>query len=424
MKFFVSALSFLAASSSLFCISNAAAGEYKSRVISEARYPGKPDISRAETNAHAFATTIEQLGADTEFLQNLNRSEFVQNVIEFSKKSDADGYIFYYTGRVALVDRDLYFLPDDEDITEVKEAAFKGVSLKSLISQFDKTKSKIIFVNGLEKDIALISSINGDDRIDLGGSDANLYFSFSFTSAPPDAEVDDFTTSAIKSLVNAVEPERSQSDAEDPKGTSDNAAYAQSYGHLPTQFLATPQPRLSGDLPPDAAKEYIKRGDDLLNGTGGEKNAAAALRLYIKAADLGNLDRAIQIADIYDTGNGVPVDNDLATNWYMKAGAAGEFYIGRRLQFGPGRPQWQYKAPFYLAGGQMNLAMPWLRKSVEHGYVEAKAYIGQWYEASEDPNEYKIGEKLYTQGAEAGDKQAMIMLAHYYGDETLSLIHI
>jgi hypothetical protein len=93
---------------------------------------------------------------------------------------------------------------------------------------------------------------------------------------------------------------------------------------------------------------------------------------YRKAADLGNIEAEIRLAECYRDGRGAPRDMAQAASWYRKAAEqdnlAGELHL----------------AALYRDGGagfprDMAQAAGWYRKAADQGNADAQATLGSLY---------------------------------------------
>ncbi len=89
-------------------------------------------------------------------------------------------------------------------------------------------------------------------------------------------------------------------------------------------------------------------------------NIDSALRIYNKAALLGDGDSCLNLGHIYDVGDGVEEDKDKALDLYKKAW---------RISHRPS--SCNNIAIIYLEKGRMNLAIKWWNKAVDLGHGDA-----------------------------------------------------
>ena len=69
-----------------------------------------------------------------------------------------------------------------------------------------------------------------------------------------------------------------------------------------------------------------------MQGTGGlAMDKVAANRLLIEAAEAGHARGMRALAHQYEKGDGIPIDNKKAKDWYEKAAAAGDDYAKKKL---------------------------------------------------------------------------------------------
>jgi predicted aspartyl protease len=95
------------------------------------------------------------------------------------------------------------------------------------------------------------------------------------------------------------------------------------------------------------------------NGDGVPKDAEAAARWYLKAAEQGYADAQYSLGWMYDAGEGVPKNAALAAQWYRRAADQGnadaQFSLASMYEGGRGVVK------------DINLAVQWYRKAAEQG---------------------------------------------------------
>jgi len=101
------------------------------------------------------------------------------------------------------------------------------------------------------------------------------------------------------------------------------------------------------------------------------QNAPEAFRWYRSAAERGNVDAQIQVAYMYQQGDGVPKDGAQALEWYRKAAEQGSAragrYIGEAFHFGYGIPK------------NLEEAVRWYKWAAEEGDIQAYESLGYYY---------------------------------------------
>ena len=130
-----------------------------------------------------------------------------------------------------------------------------------------------------------------------------------------------------------------------------------------------------------------------------------------KLGEQGNAVDQINLAVMYEDGNGVPKDFEQALYWYTKAAEQGnsdaQYYIGFFYYEGDGVPQDSEKGLY------------WLTKAAEQGYVEAQKKLGLIYADSNDvPQDWDKAIYYFTKAAEQGDADAqnLVGVLYYKGD--------
>ena len=156
-----------------------------------------------------------------------------------------------------------------------------------------------------------------------------------------------------------------------------------------------------------AATQADNAGISDLNGQGGHKDYAAAIKSFQKAVALGSVDAAYQMGRVYEYGYGVVPDDKKAAEWYrMAAGkghASAEFYLGYFYDEGRGTKQ------------DFGQAMFWYREAALQGNAAAENNIGYLYDhgrgVKADP---KQAMQWYQRSAEAGDGAAASNIGWLY----------
>jgi uncharacterized protein len=101
-------------------------------------------------------------------------------------------------------------------------------------------------------------------------------------------------------------------------------------------------------------------------GEGVPKNAAEAVKWYRRAADQGDATAQANLGGMYEDGAGVPEDWGEAARWYRKSAeqdnASGQFRLGRAYQFGIGVHQ------------NRKLAVEWFQKASGNGNAQARYF--------------------------------------------------
>lgn len=85
----------------------------------------------------------------------------------------------------------------------------------------------------------------------------------------------------------------------------------------------------------------------------------------LEKAAKGNLDAQIELAYIYESGTGVPVDKQKAIAWYRKAAEQGSAHA----QFSLAR---QYQSQDGVPNPQATEGIKWYRRAADQGHVNAK----------------------------------------------------
>jgi hypothetical protein len=98
----------------------------------------------------------------------------------------------------------------------------------------------------------------------------------------------------------------------------------------------------------------------------------AAFKEMLPLAEQGNIDAQFWIADMYDSGKGVPENDKAAVKWYTKAAEQGyakaQYRLGSMYYDGEGIPQ-NYKT-----------AAKWYTKAAGQGIASGQGILGLMYE--------------------------------------------
>ncbi len=108
------------------------------------------------------------------------------------------------------------------------------------------------------------------------------------------------------------------------------------------------------------------------NGQGLEQDDELAVFWYRKAAEQGYASGQFNLGWMYDNGRGLEQDDELAVYWYRKAAeqghARGQFNLGLMYQNGRGIEQ------------DDELAVFWYRKAADQGYARGQGNLGWMYQ--------------------------------------------
>ena len=143
------------------------------------------------------------------------------------------------------------------------------------------------------------------------------------------------------------------------------------------------------------------------NGQGVEKDDAKAAECYQKAADAGHLDAQNRLAYSYLNGFGVEQDDDKAYFWYKKAADAGSALgmdnLGLLYDYGRGVEQ------------DSEQAVSWYKKAAELGESDAMNNLGFSYENGRGvEQDYEKAAEWYRKAAEVGSYIAQSNLGTFY----------
>ncbi len=145
------------------------------------------------------------------------------------------------------------------------------------------------------------------------------------------------------------------------------------------------------------------------NGEGVVTDKAEAARLFRKSADLGNAEAMTILATLYTTGEGIAPDKVEAARLFRKAADLGNPAAMRNLGVA-------YREGRGVAK-ELTEAARWFRKSADLGDTNGLFYLGYAYETgggvAQNPAE---AAKLYRQAADLGNASAMRNLGVAYRD--------
>jgi predicted aspartyl protease len=141
--------------------------------------------------------------------------------------------------------------------------------------------------------------------------------------------------------------------------------------------------------------------DDLARAVrSGDVLALAQLRAL---GDKGDVIAQFNLGVIYESGDGVPKDHELAAQWYLKAAEQGdadaEYQMGWMNEAGEGVPK------------NAALAAQWYRKASEQGSADAEFSLGSMFrEGRGVPKDLAVAAQWYRKAAEQGDAVAQATL--------------
>lgn len=183
---------------------------------------------------------------------------------------------------------------------------------------------------------------------------------------------------------------------------------------------AAAQHRLGGlyDLEPDGAELAVywwrkaaeqgcapamnDLGANYQNGSGVEKNSAAALEWYRRAAELGNSMAMANLGRVYELGEGVPADERLMVHWYRKGAelnsSDAQLALGHCYETGHGVVQ------------NHALAAYWYSRAAALGEPVAWLRLGCLYDSGMGvPHDVSLAVRFYRRAAEQGCRRRSII---------------
>ena len=138
-----------------------------------------------------------------------------------------------------------------------------------------------------------------------------------------------------------------------------------------------------------------------------KKDYQTAFQIYKSLAEQGNPRAQNNLGNMYDTGQGVDQDLNLAAAWYKKAAeqdhVIAQYNLGNMYDIGQGLPQ------------NFEEAKKWYTKAAENGYAKAQHNLGDMYSrgkgVEKDPEE---AAEWYQKAADQGFDKAQFNLGHMY----------
>lgn len=133
----------------------------------------------------------------------------------------------------------------------------------------------------------------------------------------------------------------------------------------------------------------------------------SAIKYITIAAEKGCVAAMMHLAQIYEEGDGVDVDEDESIEWYKRAAANGDYEAIR----------------YFIEDIALDYAqepLEWCTKVAEHGDTAAQLYLAEIYRDGNGVEiDFEESLKWYKLAAEGGDRDAIYHLGHiyYYGDE-------
>src|SRR5512140_392142 len=165
-----------------------------------------------------------------------------------------------------------------------------------------------------------------------------------------------------------------------------------------------------GTVAPDSVPSRAEGGDaraqlEMAMRAERDKDYAAAMRWYAKAAQQGDLAAAMNLAQMYENGIGMPVDIREALSRYTELADQGHYEARYRV------------AVLQLRANNLPEAVKRLRKAVEHEDARAMVDLGQLYEQGRGvPQDANRAAALYQQAAPQSTWAKARLGAMYLGD--------
>lgn len=150
----------------------------------------------------------------------------------------------------------------------------------------------------------------------------------------------------------------------------------------------------------DATTAYFM-AERYYNGSFGVKpDHAEAAKWYARAAEQGQEEAQLKLAELYYQGDGIGEDHDKAAELLKPLADKGNGKAELRM---------------YHLTDSMEESLGWLRRAVEHGSAAAAYRLGCCYEEGIDvEQDMAKAFELYKKGAEGGDCDAQYALVNCY----------
>jgi len=205
--------------------------------------------------------------------------------------------------------------------------------------------------------------------------------------------------------------------------------YFNGYGMRMDRTEAVKWYRKAADQGYAEAQYWLAQAYETGEGVKQGKNLAEAMKWYQKAADQGYAPAQFKIASAYETGNGKKKDLAEAVNWYRKAAVQGHAEAQKKLkttelllnaQNGSAEAQYQLAQAYETGDGvpkDLAKAIDWYKKAADQGHAEAQFRLAQAYETGEGVKQGKnLAEamKWYQKAADQGYAPAQFRIASAY----------
>ncbi len=416
---------FLIALASGLLASQGHAADRVALVIGQANYSAATPLPQALTDTDAIVATLQQLNFETVSVTDATRSILSDALAQFADRAaGAEIAVLYYSGHGISAGQNNYLLPIDAHPSNGVRIRLDAIDLQDAISMLSKAKNKLVLINTATNNpfLATFNSSIADVQADnsfapVKDAGATLFVSQAQTLATDTEEPSSYVTRIIEAMGQPDADLASALAATAAKIDSKDASKIVQFGSIPARLRLGMETGAQDATVTDNGAQFNQLGDEFRDGRGREKNAAMALVMYLKAASHGAQDRAAVIAEMYDTGTGAPRDPDKATEWYGKAGAEGEYLIGRRHEFGNGiRRDFDGSAADAVKDpSELAEAAVWYKRSAEHGYAPAQSYLGYLHTAGRIVEKNSsLGESWLLKAAGQNYVPAMMDLGVFY----------
>lgn len=137
-----------------------------------------------------------------------------------------------------------------------------------------------------------------------------------------------------------------------------------------------------------------------------------ALTWWWNSATQGNASAQYQLGELYNKGEGTPIDHAKALKWYTESANQGNMEAQYRLG-----EMYEKEKNKSHSGKNHTKAIEWYTKSAEQGHAPSQFKLAEMYRRGRvTPQDYDKALQLYTKSAEQGYANAQYKLGQLYYD--------
>lgn len=362
-------------------------------LIANGNYSHFGNLSTPIKEARDLKISLTQLGFSVTIVENASREKILDSLSDFEKilKSKGGIALFHYGGHAVQVNGRNYLIPANADIPDERRVATRAVDVDELMhsmvadtnivildscrnnplpasSTRDGTRGLVMATNRPRNSIIVYSAQAGKtakDGIFTPALTKKILEKKSFTDILMDVRRE------VRSVTKNEQSPCEYNELEMPVYLAGNASGEQNY-------TSQTYPVTSDSK---TADEYLKMGRSALE----VRDYGKAAECFLNSVDLGNTEAQLNLAKLYESGNGVPVNKEKAFELYKKAAfqnnEEAQYKIGLCYEYGRGIQK------------NERLAVEWYQKSANRGFEEACIRLGDCYH--------------YGKGVEKNDSKAM-----------------